>query len=48
MREKLVEFSNDDESFEPSQVIGGVFVPKNFQLNSDVLQCTQVISYDGN
>lgn len=27
-------------------MIGGVFVPKNLQLNSDVLQCTQVISYD--
>lgn len=45
MRDKLIEFSNDDEAFEEKH--GGVFVPKNFQLNADVLQTTQVIVYEG-
>jgi hypothetical protein len=43
---KLIEFSNDDEAFEPSQIQGGVFVPKSCQLNPDVLQSTQVIVYE--
>jgi hypothetical protein len=46
MREKLIEFSNDDEAFEPSQIHGGVFIPKSCQLNPDVLQSTQVIVYE--
>lgn len=45
MRDRLIEFSNDDEAFEMME--GGVFVPKNFQLNNDVIQTTQVIVYEG-
>ena len=46
IRECLLEFNNEDDQMMMGESGSRVFVPKQFQLNPDVIQSTQVIAFE--